>query len=49
MSRGDFSIQSIPTKVVIDKNGNIRYKISGAETDQNKLLEEMNIMIESVK
>jgi thiol-disulfide isomerase/thioredoxin len=45
----DFGIQSIPTKVVIDKNGNIRYKISGAETDQNKLLEEMNIMIESVK
>lgn len=45
----DFGISGIPTKVVIDKNGRIRYKITGVQTDQDKLLEEMKIMIESVK
>lgn len=44
-----FKINSIPTKCIIDKNGNLRYKITGAETNEGKLLDEMNAMIESIK
>lgn len=45
----DFGISGIPTKIIIDKNGNMRYKITSAETDEEKLIEEMNAMIESIK
>jgi thiol-disulfide isomerase/thioredoxin len=45
----DFKISGIPTKCIIDKNGNLRYKIVGAETNEGKLLDEMNAMIESIK
>ncbi len=45
----EFKVGSIPTKCIIDKNGNLRYRISGAETNEVKLLDEMNAMIESVK
>lgn len=44
-----FKMNSIPTKCIIDKNGNLRYKITGAETNEGKLLDEMNAMIESIK
>lgn len=42
-------VAGIPTKLIIDKNGNIRYNIVGAETNEVKLFDEMNTMIESVK
>jgi thiol-disulfide isomerase/thioredoxin len=44
-----FKVSGIPTKIIIDKNGNIRYKIVGAETNTGKLLDEMSVMIESIK
>ncbi|MFN8135956.1 MAG: TlpA disulfide reductase family protein [Bacteroidales bacterium] len=44
-----FKMNSIPTKCIIDKNGNLRYKITGAETNEGKLIDEMNAMIESIK
>jgi thiol-disulfide isomerase/thioredoxin len=44
-----FKVSGIPTKVIIDKNGNIRYRIVGAETNTGKLLDEMSVMIESIK
>jgi len=44
-----YKVSGIPTKVIIDKNGNIRYKIVGAETNTGKLLDEMSVMIESIK
>lgn len=43
-----FKVSSIPTKIVIDKNGNIRYKISGAELQEGKLIDEINAMIETI-
>lgn len=45
----DYKVSGIPTKVIIDKNGNIRYKIVGAETNEGKLLDEVNAMLESIK
>jgi thiol-disulfide isomerase/thioredoxin len=45
----DFKVSGIPTKFIIDKNGNIRYKIVGFESNEGKLFDEMNVMIESIK
>ena len=45
----DYSVSGIPTKVIIDKNGNIRYKITGTETNEGKLLDEVNAMLETIK
>lgn len=45
----DFKIEAIPTKFIIDKNGNVRYKVMGAEVNEGKLFDEMSVMIESVK
>ncbi len=45
----DFKVEGIPTKFIIDKNGNVRYKVLGAELDEGKLFDEMTAMIESVK
>jgi len=45
----DYNVRGIPTKVIIDKNGNIRYKITGAETNEGKLLDEVNAMLETIK
>jgi len=45
----DYKVSGIPTKVIIDKNGNIRYKIVGAETNEGKLLDEVNAMLETIK
>lgn len=44
-----YQVSGIPTKCIIDKNGNLRYKIIGAETNAGKLLDEMNAMIETIK
>ena len=45
----DYAITGLPTKCIIDKNGMLRYKIVGAETNADKLLDEMEILINSVK
>ncbi len=42
-------VSSIPTKIVIDRNGNIRYIAVGAVLEEGKLIDEINAMIESVK
>lgn len=44
----DYKVTGIPTKCVIDKNGNLRYRIVGAETNEEKLIDEINVMIESI-
>jgi thiol-disulfide isomerase/thioredoxin len=44
-----YGITGIPTKCIIDKNGMIRYKIVGAETNAGKLVDEMEIMINSIR
>ena len=45
----DFKVESIPTKIVIDKKGNVRYVIKGAQTDEGKLIDEIGAMVESVQ
>jgi thiol-disulfide isomerase/thioredoxin len=45
----NYAIPGLPTKCIIDKNGMMRYKIVGAETNAGKLLDEMEILINSVK
>ncbi len=49
MTYAPYEIVGIPTKCIIDKNGMIRYKILGAETNAGKLVDEMEIMINSIK
>jgi thiol-disulfide isomerase/thioredoxin len=49
MTYAPYEIVGIPTKCIIDKNGMIRYKIVGAETNAGKLVDEMEIMINSIK
>lgn len=44
-----FKVGPLPTKFIIDKEGNIRYKIIGYESNEGKLFNEMNTMIESIK
>jgi thiol-disulfide isomerase/thioredoxin len=44
-----YGITGIPTKCIIDKNGMIRYKIVGGETNAGKLVDEMEIMINSIR
>jgi thiol-disulfide isomerase/thioredoxin len=44
-----YEIAGIPTKCIIDKNGIIRYKIVGGETNAGKLVDEMEIMMNSLK
>jgi thiol-disulfide isomerase/thioredoxin len=44
-----YKVNGIPVKFIIDKHGVIRYKITGGETNAGKLLDEMEIMINSVK
>jgi thiol-disulfide isomerase/thioredoxin len=46
---GAFKVTGVPTKLIIDGNGNIRYRIVGAGTDENKVMDEMRIMIKSVQ
>lgn len=45
----DYKVTAIPTKIVIDKKGNVRYNLVGSQTDEGKLLDEMEAMIESVQ
>jgi thiol-disulfide isomerase/thioredoxin len=45
----DYKVSSIPTKIVIDKNGYIRYEMFGSGPNEGKLIDEMEIMIESIK
>ncbi|MCK0132139.1 TlpA family protein disulfide reductase [Flavobacteriaceae bacterium F08102] len=45
----DFTVGNLPTKIIIDKQGNIRYKVVGYETDSQRLILEMNTMINSIK
>ena len=44
----DYKVSGIPTKCIIDRNGNLRYRIVGAETNESKLIDEINVMIESI-
>ncbi len=45
----DFKVEAIPTKFIVDKNGNVRYKVTGAQADEGKLFDEITTMVESVK
>ena len=44
-----FKVTGVPTKLIIDGNGNIRYRIVGAGVDETKVMDEMRIMIKSVQ
>lgn len=44
----DYKVTGIPTKCIIDKNGNLRYRLVGAELNESKLIDEMNAMLESI-
>ena len=46
---GAFKVTGVPTKLIIDGNGNIRYRIVGAGVDETKVMDEMRIMIKSVQ
>lgn len=41
-----FNVEGIPTKFVIDKTGNIRFKKVGYNADNQKLVEELSAMID---
>lgn len=45
----DFKVEGIRTKFIIDKKGNVRYKVMGFEVNEGNLFDEMNVMIESIK
>jgi thiol-disulfide isomerase/thioredoxin len=44
-----FKIRGLPSKVIIDKNGIIRFRISGAEADANNEMESILAMVEIAK
>jgi len=44
-----YGVDGIPTKFIVDKNGNIRFKSVGFGGDANKLVEELSLMIAMVK
>ena len=44
-----FGIQGIPTKFVIDKNGNIRFRVTGFSGTDESAVEEISAMIDLVK
>ena len=46
---GKYGISGIPTKVIIDKDGKIRFKAVGYSGQTEKLVDEMDIMIEILK
>jgi hypothetical protein len=43
---GDFEVSGIPTKFIIDKTGNIRFKAIGFEGNTDALAEEVLTMVE---
>lgn len=45
----NYAVDGIPTKFLIDKNGNIRFKIVGFDGSTDKLVDEMKIMVEAIK
>jgi len=45
----DYKVSGIPTKFIIDKNGNIRFKSIGFSGDTHKLVEEIKVMIDMIK
>jgi len=44
-----FGVEGIPTKFVIDKKGRIRFKSVGFGGDEQKLVDELSLMIEMLK
>ncbi len=44
----DYKVSGIPTKFIIDKNGNIRFKSIGFSGDTHKMFEEIKIMIDMI-
>ena len=44
-----YGVEGIPTKFMIDKNGKIRFKSVGFGGDDDKLVDELSLMIEMVK
>ncbi|MDP3831882.1 MAG: TlpA disulfide reductase family protein, partial [Ignavibacteriaceae bacterium] len=44
-----FKVEGIPTKFVIDKEGNIRFKSVGFGGNTEKMVEELTMMIEMIK
>ena len=42
----DFKVSGIPTKFVIDKTGNIRFKSVGFGGNDDELIDEVNMMVE---
>lgn len=44
-----YAVEGIPTKFLIDKNGNIRFRIVGFDGSADKLVDEMKIMIDIIK
>lgn len=45
----DYKVSAIPTKFVIDKNGNIRFKFTGAGSTDDIAVEEVSAMIEMAR
>lgn len=43
-----YGIQGIPTKVIIDPQGNIRFKVVGYHGNNEKMIQELDIMIELI-
>lgn len=41
-----FKVEGIPTKFVLDKNGNIRFKTVGFDNNEDKLAAELKAIIE---
>ncbi|MBX3253444.1 MAG: TlpA family protein disulfide reductase [Chitinophagaceae bacterium] len=44
-----YAVEGIPTKFLIDKNGNIRFRIVGFGGSADQLVDEMKIMIDVIK
>ncbi|MFA7287764.1 MAG: redoxin domain-containing protein [Melioribacteraceae bacterium] len=44
-----YKVSGIPTKFIIDKNGNIRFKSVGYEGDADKMVEEISTMISLIE
>jgi len=45
----DYGVEGIPTKFVVDKDGNIRFTSVGFGGEDQKLVDELSLMIEMVK
>jgi thiol-disulfide isomerase/thioredoxin len=44
-----YAVEGIPTKFLIDRNGNIRFRIVGFDGNADRLVEEMKIMVSLIK